>query len=172
MDSIKSFFTAALKLMLLIGMAGALFLFIMRFADGPWGVVQGGPFSSGELVSGQENWSFIKERDTVEFQLLKPPSSRTTWIMEHANRVFIPSGYMRTSYGKIWKKWPIHAEKDGRSILRVDGKLFQRKLIRVEEDPILPQVLAELSRKYTGGGLIPVAEVYNGSLWIFELTER
>ena len=31
-----------------------------RFADGPIGIVAGGPFRSGELVSGREpDWSFV-----------------------------------------------------------------------------------------------------------------
>jgi hypothetical protein len=172
MGFIKSFFAVVFKLIILIGICTALFLYAMKFADGPWEVVQGGAFSTGELVSGEPDWSFVKDKDTVEFQLLEPVSSRTTWIMEHENRIFIPSGYMLTDYGKIWKQWPIHAEKDGRAILRVGGKLYQRNLVRIKSDLILPSVLAELSRKYAGGAAMSVNDVTSGSLWIFELVER
>jgi hypothetical protein len=79
---------------------------------------------------------------------------------------------MLTNYGKIWKQWPIHAEKDGRAILRVDGKLYERNLVRIKDDPILPSVLAELSRKYAAGATMSVDDVTTGSLWIFELVER
>ena len=144
----------------------------MKSADGPWEIVQGGPFTSGELVSEEPSWSFLKNKDTVEFQLLEPVSSRTTWIMEHDNRIFIPSGHMLTNYGKIWKQWPIHANKDGRAILRVDGKLYERDLVRIKDDPILPSILAELGRKYAGGAAMSVNDVTSGSLWIFELVER
>ena len=172
MDFIKSFIAVSFKLIILIGICVALFLYGMKFADGPWEVFQGGAFSTGELVSEEPNWTFVKDKDTVEFQLLEPVSSRTTWIMEHDGRIFIPSGYMRTNYGKIWKQWPIYAEKDGRAILRVDGKLYERNLVRIKNDPSLPSVLSELSRKYTAGVVVSVDDVTNGSLWIFELVER
>ena len=172
MGFIKSFFVFAIKLSLLLALGIALFLYAMKSADGPWEIVQGGPFTSGELVSEEPSWSFLKNKDTVEFQLLEPVSSRTTWIMEHDNRIFIPSGYMLTNYGKIWKQWPIHANKDGRAILRVDGKLYERDLVRIKDDPILPSILAELGRKYAGGAAMSADEVTSGSLWIFELVER
>ena len=172
MGFIKSFFGVVIKLIILIALCTALFLYGMKFADGPWEVVQGGPFTTGELVSEAPDWSFVKEKDTGEFQSLDPVRSRTTWIMEHEDRIFIPSGYMLTDYGKIWKQWPIHAEKDGRAILRVDGKLYERNLVRIKNDPILPSVLAELSRKYAAGAVMSVDDVTSGSLWIFELVER
>lgn len=93
-------------------------------------------------------------------------------IVEHDGRIFIPSGYMLSTVGKIWKQWPLQAEKDGRAILRVDAKLYPRQLVRIKDDPVLPAVLAELSRKYANGAQIPVSEVSRGSLWIFELVQR
>ncbi len=79
---------------------------------------------------------------------------------------------MTTWWGKIWKQWPIQAEKDGRAILRVDGKLYNRQLVRITEGPEIEPVLSELSRKYGGGQNIPKSAVDSGYLWIFELTPR
>ena len=101
-----------------------------------------------------------------------PARSRTTWIMEHDGRIFIVSGYMNTLQGKIWKHWPKEAEEDGRMILRVDGKLYERQMLRIEEGDILAPVLAELGRKYAGGAEIPVEQVTSGSIWLFELLPR
>jgi hypothetical protein len=56
-------------------------------------------------------------------------------------------------------------------VLRVDGKLYERKLKRIKEDPALESVLSELSRKYVGQP-IPTAAVEYDSLWIFELLPR
>ena len=149
-----------------------LFFLATSFTDGPMGLVRGGAFSSGEVVSTEPDWRFIKDYDTVEFQLLEPARSRTTWIVEHEGRIFIPSGYMLSTVGKIWKQWPLHAQKDGRAILRVDGKLYPRQLVRITDGPELPAVLAELSRKYANNMPISTAEVESGSLWIFELVQR
>ena len=148
------------------------FFVVTRFTDGPMGIITGGAFSSGEVVSEEPDWRYVKDYDIVEFQLLDPARSRTTWIVEHDGRIFIPSGYMLSTVGKIWKQWPLQAEKDGRAILRVDAKLYPRQLVRINDDPVLPAVLAELSRKYANGAQIPVSEVSRGSLWIFELVQR
>ena len=149
-----------------------------RLHDGPFegslAIVAGGAFKTGELQSGEEepNWDFLKEYPTVEFQLLNPNRSRTTFVMEVGGRIFIPSGYMNTTIGKIWKHWPMEAEKDGRAILRVDGKLYERELVRVKEGDVVDVVLAELSRKYAGGFPISLEQVSSGNLWLFELQPR
>lgn len=154
----------------LIGLAllVALLLFAARSADGPIEIIAGGPFTSGELVEGAEpDWSFVRDTPTVEFQLLNPARSRTTWIIEHEGKIYIPCGYMTTTWGKIWKQWPIEAELDGRAILRVDGKLYPRQLVRVTADPALEKIIRVLKRKYE----IPasVEAVESGYLWLFEM---
>ena len=144
-----------------------------RFSDGPLAIVAGGAFSTGEPYTGPEpDWSFAKDFDTIEFQSLNPVRSRTTWSMTHEGRIFIPCGYMTTTWGRIWKQWPIEAEKDGRVIARIDGKLYDRMLVRINEGPILEPILAELGRKYAGGEPVPAEAVTSGYLWIFELAPR
>jgi len=133
---------------------------VARIHDGPLegglAIVAAGAFKSGDLQSDPEepDWSFLRDYSTVEFQLLDPVRSRTTWIMEHEGRIFIPSGYMNSIGGKIWKHWPKEAEEDGRALLRVDGKLYERQLVRIREGDVVPAILAELGRKYVPGGNI------------------
>ena len=153
---------------------------VARFSDGPIGsnpplqMVTAGPFKTGELevASEEPDWSFLKNYPTIQFQLLDPPRSRTTFVMETGGRIFIPSGYMNSTMGKIWKHWPKEAEKDGRAILRVDGKLYERSMVRIHEGEVLDDVLAELSRKYAGGFPVSKTDVDSGNLWIFELEPR
>ncbi len=144
-----------------------------RFADGPLAIVAGGPFRTGELVTGPEpDWSFVRDLQEVEFQLLDPARSRTTWILYHDGKAYIPSGYMTTWWGRIWKQWPHEAEKDPRVLLRIGDALYERKLVRVEEGPVVAPLLGELSRKYAGGSEIPVDAVTSGYLWLYELAPR
>ena len=144
-----------------------------RFADGPVAIAAGGPFESGELVTGAEpDWSFVRHVGEVEFQLLEPARSRTTWILEHEGKAYIPCGYMTTWWGRIWKQWPLEAEKDPRILLRIDGKIYERQLVRIEEGPLVAPLLAELSRKYAGGSEIPLEAVSSGYLWLYELAPR
>lgn len=163
-------------------LVGAVFAWSMRFADGPLGPVAGGAFTSGNTYQGPEpDWSFLRDRQEVEFQLLNPPRSRTTWILEHEGRIYIPCGYMNETWGRLWKQWPIEAEQDGRALLRVDGVVYPRRLVRISEGPQLPFLLSELFRKYFSGGTTPsdesnpqtldegLEQIRSGSLWIFEL---
>ena len=157
----------SLVLLLVLAVIGA------RFADGPLAIIAGGPFTSGELVTGPEpDWSFVRDTEEVEFQLVDPPRSRTTWILEHEGRIYIPCGYMTTAWGKIWKQWPIEAQKDARAILRIGDKLYERELVRIEEGPLVAVLTAELGRKYPIAGDIGPEAVTSGYLWLFELAPR
>jgi len=171
MKIIRFFAYTLLTLVIVIG----LFLFSARFADGPLEIVSGGSFTSGEQYSGEEpDWSFVRDKPTVEFQLMDPARSRTTWIVEHKGKIYIPSGYMTTTWGKIWKQWPIQAEKDGRAILRVDGKLYKRQLRRVKSGPEVGPIVELIAKKYAGagagdGGSDGAKLVESGYLWLFEM---
>jgi hypothetical protein len=144
-----------------------------RFQDGPLAIFAGGPFTSGELVRGPEpDWSFVRDVREVEFQLLEPPRSRTTWILDHAGKAYIPCGYMTSWWGRLWKRWPHEAAKDPRILLRIDGRLYERRLVRIEDGPALEPLLAQLGRKYAGGREVPIELVRSGSLWIYELAPR
>jgi len=143
---------------------------VARFHDGPIGIVAGGPFASGELVTGPEpDWGFVRDIQEVEFQLRDPPRSRTTWILHHGGKAYIPCGYMTTWWGRLWKRWPLEAAKDPRIVLRIGDELYERRLVRIESGPVVGPLLAELSRKYAGGRETPMNAVTSGFLWLYEL---
>ena len=75
-----------------------------------------------------------------------------------------------TAWGKIWKQWPLDAEKDGRAILRVDGKLYDRQMIRIMEKPEVKPVLELLSKKYNLAG--PPNTVVTGFVGLSRLASR
>ena len=142
---------------------------VARFHDGPLGIVAGGALVKGDLVTGTEpDWKFAHDITTVEFQLLSPERSRTTWILEYNGKIYIPCGYMESTIGRMWKHWPIEAERDGRAVLRIDGKRYPRQLVRVQDGDLIGPLTVELSRKYS----VPATPeaVTSGSLWLFELT--
>jgi hypothetical protein len=164
---------AAGVVLALLVIAIAALLIGARFADGPLAIVAGGPFESGELVGGPEpDWSFVRDVREVEFQLLEPARSRTTWILDHEGKAYIPSGYMTTWWGRIWKQWPHEAEKDPRIVLRIGDKLYERKLVRIQDGPAVAPLLEQLGQKYAGGQEIPVEAVTSGYLWLYELAPR
>ena len=148
-------------------------------ADGPSILFPGGELVSGELHSGAEpDWSFTDDIQVIELQLEKPLSSRRIFIMESDGRAYVPSGYMRSFLGRLWKEWAFQAaEGNGLAVVRINGVRYERKLVRITDEGVLPGVVAKLSEKY-GGGATPEAiesglqSVANGDTWIFELAPR
>ncbi len=148
-----------------------LFFGYMRFHDGPMEIIAGGPFTSGELYTGEEpDWTFVKDRPTVEFQLFEPETSRTIWIAVNDNKLYLISGYMKTGYGKIWKQWPHYAEKNNKALLRIDGKIYERQLIRLTAEDFNEGIAAEFNRKYNSG--LGREAIASNSAWLYELAPR
>jgi len=144
-----------------------------RAADGPWGILAGGAFKTGTKYTGKEvDWSFVRDIDTIEFQSIEPERSRTPWGLPHDGRAFIPCGYMDSTWGRMWKQWPIEAERDGRAIVRIDGVLYDRYLTRTSDEETLRPVVAELFRKYLERPPPPDVTVASDTLWVFELAPR
>ena len=125
-------------------------------ADGPSILFPGGELVSGELHTGAEpDWSFTDDVQTIELQLVDPLSSRTIWIMESEGKVYIPSGYMRSTLGKIWKDWAFQADEgDGLAVARINGVRYERQLIRIKEGPVLDGIFSKMATKYMGGARI------------------
>ena len=154
--------------------AVALFLFGMRFSDGPIAVFTGGQFTSGVQENAPDDWDYLKERSLIEFQTLSPARSRTVWLAVHDKRLVIVSGYMNTGYGAIWKQWPHYLNDDDRVILRIDDALYEQRLERITEGPDVVPVLRELGRKYFSGseGLATQSTVARGDTWMYEVVDR
>ena len=132
-----------------------------RLSDGPIGPFPGGPLVAGAMIDGPvRDWAFVDLVEEIDLQLLDPARSRTTWIITHEGRAYIPCGLPNV---RLWKQWPHQAVADGRAMIRVGGNRYRVDLARVE-DPELASALSEvLTAKY------PVGEVYSGEIWFFQL---
>jgi hypothetical protein len=118
-----------------------------RFADGPIVIIPGGPLEAGELVTGAEpDWTFARDIGEMELQLVEPPQSRTIWLQVHDEKLYVVSGYMNSTLGRLWKKWPAQALQDGRAIA------------------------AEVNRKY--GAPLSADMAASGDAWFFALEPR
>ena len=77
---------------------------------------------------------------------------------------------MRGPVGRLWKRWPRQAERDGRAVLRIDGKRYERRLRRIESGPILEGITASIADKYAYD--ISRELVQAGDIWLFEAAAR
>ena len=140
-------------------------------ADPPSAFFGGGPLVDGELVTGPEpDWSFVGEVALVDLQLVDPPRSRVMFIADHDGKLYVVSGYMGSFLGRLWKRWPAQAERDGRAVVRIEGKRYERTLVRIQPGAdVIEGVSAELGRKYGGGD---PGSIESGDTWLFELAPR
>jgi len=139
-------------------------VFGARLADGPLGPVPGGPMSGQLVAEPVTDWGFIVERDTVELEVNPDaPRAITTWVVGYGGQPFIPSGFGAR------KTWTAQLVADGRAVLRVDGKLYQRQAVRVTEEELLEELRAVLIRKYD---LDPEGNFSGSETWFFRLDPR
>jgi hypothetical protein len=148
-------------------------------ADGPSVLFPGGELVSGELHTGPEpDWRFTDDVFTIELQLVDPLSSRRTFVMESDGKAYVPSGYMRSFLGQIWKEWAFQADAgDGHAVARIDGVRYERRLVRVQDPAVIEGVAEKLAQKYAGGATPETIaqiekSVADGDTWIFELAPR
>ena len=161
-----------------VGAVAALLLVVFiygRFSDGPVGFFSGGPVTSGERVTMPvPDWSFATDVQTIDFQLIEPPRSRTVWIVVEDGTAYIPCGVPNFT---LWKKWPHEALRDGRALLRIDGKLYPRQLVKVDDMTLVASLLKKVGDKYS---LSPGAEDPDpgagdpdpDAVWFFRLDPR
>jgi hypothetical protein len=131
-----------------------------RFADGPIAMLPGGPFRTGEWVEDPHvDWSFAADTREIELQSGDPVRSRTTWILVVDGEAYIPCS-LSFPPGKTWHR---EALENPDAVVRVGGKRYRRRLVKVD-DPALEQRLRETARaKYEpppGSG---------GGVWFFHL---
>jgi len=153
----------------------------MRLSDGPveffpWFTISiGGPFRSGELTASPTDWEFLKGREEIEIQTMNPTTSRTVWVPVVDGRLYIVSGYMNSTLGRLWKQWPTYLADDNRVLIRVDDKIYRQRLNRITEGPVAAAVMSEVARKYFGGPetVNPAAgaAITSGSVWLFEVID-
>ena len=103
-------------------------------------------------------------------QLVNPPQSRRIWTAELNGKLYVWSSYMDTTVGRLWRRWPVQAERDGRAILRIDGKRYERQLVRIKSGDILDDISDAISSKYNSRTTRTTVEA--GDDWVFEAAPR
>jgi hypothetical protein len=137
-----------------------------RLHDGPLGVIPGGALRSGEVVAAPvTDWKFA-DVDTIELQLDGESSSRTTWILLHDSRAFIPAS-LSFPPGKRWHKT---ADQNGAAWVRVGGRQYPVTLTRVQDDATRAALIEVVRGKYLAGR---TGDGSGGAdVWFFEVVSR
>ena len=131
----------------LVMLVGAV-AFGARFADGPIAVFPGGPFASGEWVEDPNvDFSFAANIEEIELESGASPTSRTTWILLDGKRAYIPC-----SLGfPPGKRWHTEALASPEAVVRIEGKRYRRRLVKVEDDALVQRLATAAGQKYGSG---------------------
>lgn len=179
-------FKIALQLVGFVVLIGAVAIGTLRIqrsgADGATVVFPGGEMIAGEIHTGPEpDWSFTDDVFTIELQLNDPMATRRIFILESEGKIYVVSGYMKSTLGKIWKEWAFDADEgNNEGVLRVNNVRYPRQLVRIKKGDVLNGVSAKLLAKYSGVPTpVPAeaiatarADIEGGNSWIFELIPR
>ncbi len=152
-------------LALLVLAAAGIYVYL-RAHDGPIGPIPGGPLRSGELVTDRDvDWVAatdgailrpVEIGETFALQLVEPPWSRTTGVMLYEGALYVPcdlgfmwgrfEGSARRTLHLIYllKDWHEKAERDGRVLIRMAGKRYERQAVRVTDPATLTALKAQL----------------------------
>ncbi len=147
-------------------------------ADGPSILFPGGELVTGDLHSGPDpDWGFTDDTFVIELQLDHSMSSRKIFIAASGGKIYVPSGYMQSFLGRLWKDWAFQAVAgDGLAVARINGTRYERQLVRVSEGAAIDGIVQKLAGKYSGGVPDAVAntkkKIIDGDTWIFELAPR
>ena len=135
-----------------------------RFHDGPLGPIPGGALKSGDVVSeAVVDWSFARDVPEIELQLASEDGSRTVWILVEEGRAYVPCA-LGFPPGKRWYK---EAKKDGRAMLRIQGRRYPVTLTKTDDPALAQRMRAEVERKYKR---VPPGE--EGGAWFFQVASR
>ena len=135
-----------------------------RFADGPLGPFPGGALRAGELAAGPVDWASLGDLREIELQLEQPPRSRTTWLVVHEGKAYVPCGAPTLS---LLKQWPHELAADDRVVARIAGRRHQLRAVRVRDRAEWDGVAAASGSKYGHG-----QAAYPDDIWYFRLEPR
>ncbi len=164
---------------------------VARFSDGPIGPFPGGTLRTGTLVSDPDvewafgEWAFAEGVGLVELALVEPPGSRIVGAVVHEGRLFVGCdlGFIGRRapgmFGRILpmhrlKRWQEHALRDGRVVLRIAGKRYERQAVR-ETDPerlaTLRSIWEEMASRFFSSPLLDVPTDPK-EIWFFRMDPR
>ncbi len=128
-------------------------------SGGPLGPIPGGALS-GDPATGDPPLDALGAAREIELQVDPAnPRSMTTWVLVHDGQVYVPAAFAES------KTWPRLAESDGRVVLRLGGRLWNRQAVRVTDPATLSTLIGELARKY---GFDPSGAA-SQKTWVFRL---
>jgi hypothetical protein len=136
---------------------------LARFSGGPIGPFPGGRLSGTPASGAVGDWTPVLSgvpRIEIEVNPVRPRSVTTSYLV-HDGKLYVPS--MMAAH----KSWPQAAIADDRVVVRVAGKLYERRAVRVTE----PAEIRALVRAWDASAPDDM-DVSALSTWYFRMDPR
>lgn len=157
------------------------------FLDGPTGPFPGGQLRAGDLVSEHDVEWPVGEIGMIELQLVEPLGSRTTGAFVHEGQLYVacdlgfvwrripaPTRWMLSLIYRV-KGWHEDALRDDRVVLRIAGKRYERRAVRVT-DPgsvaALRSRMESMVEEMLGSPLGELPTEGPNDIWFFRMDPR
>ncbi len=159
---------------------------IQRVSDGPIEPLQGGPFTTGEIVEAPvDDWSFGELKNT-QFELEGFGTSR------RAGYIMLDGvAYMTCDLGFMWnrlegpgriilnliyvfKTWHLDAMEDGRARIRLDGKIYLAEFTKVDDAELQERLKRRVETLFGQmfGEIGPAPTEGPNDMWFFRIDAR
>ena len=139
-------------------------------ACGSIGPIPGGELKGDLVTAPPEDWSFLDEEHTIELETRPDdPYSVNVWIARHAGNPYVPTSLIAGVEDPAERAWVQHVLDDPRVRIRVAGKLYPRRAVRVENAAEAEAARAVLIAKYE---VEPSDDQQETRAWIFRLEPR
>jgi hypothetical protein len=110
---------------------------------GPIGPIPGGRLSGEVVATPFDDWAFAGGQETLQLETRpENPYSVNIWFVSQGSRLWV------ASVGGDVSGWGEKMIADPRVRLRIDGKLYERKAVRVTEQAEIDEVIVLYKTKY------------------------
>ncbi len=159
--------------------------------DGPVGPFPGGALRDGELVDDENvDWEAATAELSplfIELQLVEPPRSRTTGAFVLDGDLYIPCDlgfiWQRIPAPTRWvlatiyrvKDWHEDALADGRVVLRIGDRRYERQATRITDPVLLSRLRARIeddAQNMLDEPLLEMPEEGPREIWFFRIDPR
>ena len=136
-------------------------LVAVRFLDGPFGPVPGGPLAGPVSSETDPDWGSVRGLLYAELEVQpERPRSLETLVLVHDQVLYVAANMPEG------KRWPAEVRNDERVRIRVDGPVHERRAHWVEDARDHETLLAAMNAKY--GFDVSLG----GEIWFFRLDPR
>jgi len=151
---------AALLLACLLGGAGA--------GCGPIGPIPGGALGGEVVEAPVSDWSFTNAVETVQLETRPDdPYSVNTWSLGEGDRLDLATSLIRGDADPTAREWVRNVLADDRVRLRVGGRIYPLRAVRVTDPQELEEAREGLLAKYHVD-----RDAHAAAAWIFRLEPR